>query len=84
MISASLVIVNSTPSEPGHTVVGAATLAEIDDTYKPERAQHPVIELSTAVDVSDTHRHMIQHGCSLRSTPENLLEKSENSSNSCP
>jgi hypothetical protein len=42
-------------------IVGAAALAEIYDAYKPERPQCCVIKTATAVEVTDTHRNMIEH-----------------------
>jgi hypothetical protein len=46
------------------TIVGAAIPAEVDDTYKPKRAQSRVIEATTTLDVSDAYRYVIQHGLS--------------------
>jgi hypothetical protein len=43
------------------TVIGAAIVAEVDDTHNSERAQSRVIEATTALDVGDAHRYMIQH-----------------------
>jgi hypothetical protein len=43
------------------TIIGAAVIDEVDDADKPERAQSRVIETTATVDVSDAHRHMIQH-----------------------
>jgi hypothetical protein len=57
------------------TIVGAAALAEVNDAYKPERAQRSIIETTTTVDVSDTDRDMIQHRMfPLGWLPQNLLE----------
>src|SRR5262249_33857336 len=46
----------------GGTVVGAAATAEVDDANKPERSQSRIIEPTTMINVSHTHRHVIQHG----------------------
>jgi hypothetical protein len=42
-------------------IVGAAARAEIYNAYQPERTQRRVIKTATAVDVTDTHRNMIEH-----------------------
>ena len=62
--------------DPGRAArADRAHLAEVDDAYKPERAQRSIIETTTTVDVSDTHRDMIQHRMfPLGWLPQNSLE----------
>ena len=76
MTPVSLVTVNSTPERARCiTVIGAAILAEVGDTHQPERAQRRVIELATALDVSDAHRYMIQHWMFPWPAANHLLEE---------
>src|SRR5262249_20637782 len=55
------------------TIVRASVLAEVNDADKPERAQSCVIETAATVEISDAHRHMIQHGLFLSGRPQRKI-----------
>src|ERR1700758_1134602 len=58
-------------------IIGTAALAEINDADKAKRMQYCVVETTTAADVGDTQRNMIQHN--VRSQTNALRVRSANS-----